>query len=524
MAKLDEAVRLIGLAQKLRLPDGPVVICRHGPDEVTVLRRLGWDVDSPALHAEAAYQGPLKPFEHQLATVAFMVQNPRGYVLNGMGSGKTAASVWAMRFLRAASEAGLTSSARAALVVAPLSTIRDVWEREIRRLDIGARVQVLHGTKAKRLAALGQDAEWYIINHDGVKVIRKELQEHWLIDTVIIDESTAFKNANTDRWRAMNAIVNKTREKRRCWALTGTPMAQSVLDVYGQAKLVTPHTVPRSATMWRDMTMTQVAEHKWVPKNTYLETARAAMTPAIRIAKEDCVELPPLMHVDRLADLTKEQRAAVDALRKQWMVKKDEQQITAANAAVKMLKLLQIYQGVVLDDEQEPVMLDAKPRMELVRELIEEAEHGVIVFVPFRAVIDALSDYLGKAGIEHVIVHGGIGGKERQRRFEAFRAGEPRVLLAHPKTTSHGLSFTNASVTVWYGPITSVETYQQANQRMARPGQRHKMTIYHVSADGLETSLFKRLRKGEETQEALFDAYRALTGGGDDHEQDRSHG
>ena len=519
MVELDRVVLTIDGAAQATLGGKRVVLVRHGPDETNVLRNLGWDIDSPALHAERVYRGPFTPFAHQLATVAFMVQNERGFVLNSLGSGKSAAAIWACKLLRRCRELKMSRGIRAALVVAPLSTLRDVWEKEIRRLDPGARVQVLHGTKRKRLAALGQDAEYYIINHDGVKVLRKELASHWLIDAVIIDEATAFKNTRTDRWRSMNAIVNDQKHQRRCWALTGTPMAQSPLDVYGQVRLVRPDKVPRYMSTFRDALMFQVSPHVWVPKAGYLEIVRDTMQPAIRVAKEDCVSLPPITYVDRMADKTKEQKKAEEALLKEWMAVKGEQTITAANAAVKMNKLLQVYQGVVLDDQKEPVVLDAAPRHALVLELIEEAEHDVIVFVPYRGVLDKLSETLETAGVEHVVVHGGVGSKERDKRFKAFREGDARVLLAHPRTTSHGLSFTNADVTIWYGPVTSVETYLQANQRMARPGQKHKMTIFHAAADNLERRLFNRLREGADVQEELLASYRELMRCGDDDEQ-----
>lgn len=516
MADLDEVVRHIPRARRLTLPGGiAATVATHGPDETAVLRNLGWDIDAPTIHARKVWCGPFQPYIHQKAIASFMVMNPRGYVLAGLGVGKSASSVWAIRYLRAARQAGITSGVRATLVVAPLSTIRDVWEKEIKLLDMGARIKLLHGPKAERLAMLEEEADWYIVNHDGVKILKDALQKHPLIDAVIIDESTAFKNGRTQRWRAMNAIVNQGPHFRRCWALTGTPMSQSPTDVWGQCRIVTPDTVPRSFVVFRDSVMLKQSEYQWVPKQGFMDVVYRALSPAVRVDKEDCIDLPPISYIYRHADLTKDQEKLVKALKKEWLAVMDSgRTITPANAGVRAQKLLQIWQGVVLDDDGQPTLVDAGPRYDLMLELIEAAANCVIVFVPFRGVISEVEKRIRDAGIECVVVHGGVGEKERQKRFDRFRSRKAKVLVAHPRTTSHGLSFTNADTTIWFGPTPSAETYIQANQRMARPGQKNKMSIYHLYGSPREKELYELLDKRVSLQDKALELIKKEIGNG----------
>ena len=500
---IETAASYIPMAKVVSFPveGAGAIVMRHGVHETRILRNMGWPAQAPILHSRHAWTGPFKPFAHQRATAAFIVMNERGYVLNDPGTGKTASVVWAGRFLRRLKRLGLSGGAGGVLVVAPLSTLRDVWEREIRRLDPDASVAVLHGAKRDRLALLAEPHDWYVINHDGVKVIADELAASPHIDMVVIDECTAFKNYRTQRWKAMNKVC----QGRRIIAMTGTPMAQSPLDVFGQVKLVTPETVPKWFSKWREMVATQVAEFQWVPRNDALEKVRAALRPSIRVERSECIDMPDTINVMRCADLSPQQQRLAQELRQQWFAELETTEITAVNAAARLTKLLQIAMGAVINDNDEVSLIDASPREELLLELIDEAARDLIVFAPYRAVVGRISDLLGKAGVGHVVVHGGITGRERDRRFTRFREdGNVKVLVAHPKTTSHGLSFINADTVVWYGPVTSTEQYIQANARISRPGQQHNMLIYHIWGLGVEKELYNRLQQRRLRQDELL--------------------
>jgi SNF2 family DNA or RNA helicase len=82
------------------------------------------------------------------------------------------------------------------------------------------------------------------------------------------------------------------------------------------------------------------------------------------------------------------------------------------------------------------------------------------------------------------------------------------VLLIQPQAASHGLTLTEADTIIWYAPVTSVETYLQANARIDRPGQKHPMTIVHIKGSDVEAKLYQMLRGNIENHQKIIDLYR----------------
>jgi SNF2 family DNA or RNA helicase len=108
------------------------------------------------------------------------------------------------------------------------------------------------------------------------------------------------------------------------------------------------------------------------------------------------------------------------------------------------------------------------------------------------------------------IIHGGVKKDERDRIFAAFqKAKDPKVLVAQPAAMSHGLTLTAASTIVWYSCITSNETFEQANGRINRPGQKMNNFIICLEGTPVEKRIYARLRNKQKMQGALLDEVKA---------------
>jgi superfamily II DNA or RNA helicase len=83
-----------------------------------------------------------------------------------------------------------------------------------------------------------------------------------------------------------------------------------------------------------------------------------------------------------------------------------------------------------------------------------------------------------------------------------------RVLIIQPQAASHGLTLTAANVIIWYAPVTSVETYLQANARINRPGQKNPMTIVHIKGSEVEARLYRMLQNNIDSHTKIIDLYR----------------
>lgn len=163
--------------------------------------------------------------------------------------------------------------------------------------------------------------------------------------------------------------------------------------------------------------------------------------------------------------------------------------------------------GAVYGNDGETAFIPASSRLELTHEIIEEAGSKVIVFVPFTGALHAVSEYLTKKGHTVEVINGEVPKKERDRIFTAFQNhADPGVLVAQASAMSHGLTLTAASVIVWFAPVNSLETYEQACARITRPGQVHKQLVINIEGTPVERVMYERLQKKGKMQGLLLDA------------------
>jgi SNF2 family DNA or RNA helicase len=185
------------------------------------------------------------------------------------------------------------------------------------------------------------------------------------------------------------------------------------------------------------------------------------------------------------------------------------EEITTVNAAANLNKLLQLSCGAVYADTGEVVAFDAKSRLNALLEVIEEASHKVIVFAPFKHAIDIIAEELKSNGISTEVIHGGISATKRTEIFANFQTTDsPHVLVIQPQAAAHGVTLHAANVVVWWGPITSIETYLQANARVHRAGQRNPCTVVHLQGSPVEHRIYKMLSEKVDIHSRLIDLYK----------------
>jgi SNF2 family DNA or RNA helicase len=291
--------------------------------------------------------------------------------------------------------------------------------------------------------------------------------------------------------------------------LTGTPAAQSPVDAYGLAKIINPEKTPKFYGQFRDQVMYKVGMYRWLPKPQAQQIVHTVLQPAIRFEKDQCLDLPDVTFVERDAPLTAQQLKYYKVLKKQMTMSADGEQVTSVNAATNINKLLQISGGAVYTDTREVIEFDVSNRLRVIQEVIEEASHKVLVFVPFTHTIELLKLYLTKAGIVCDVINGQVSVNKRHEIINDFQETDNvRVLIIQPQAASHGLTLTAANVIIWYAPVTSVETYLQANARINRPGQKNAMTIVHIKGSEVEAKLYNMLSSNIDNHTKIIDLYR----------------
>jgi SNF2 family DNA or RNA helicase len=299
------------------------------------------------------------------------------------------------------------------------------------------------------------------------------------------------------------------------WMLTGTPAAQSPTDAYGIAKIVNPQNVPKFYGAFRDQVMLKITQFKWIPKLQAEQVVHTALQPAIRFTKDECLDLPEMTYVMRDVPLTAQQITYYEEIRKHMLTVAAGEEITTVNAAANLNKLLQLSCGAVYSDSGEVVAFDAKNRMNALLEVIEEASQKVIVFVPFRHAIEIIMEELKANKIPCEVIHGGVPVNKRTEVFRRFQKEKtPQVLVIQPQAAAHGVTLHAANVVVWWGPITSIETYLQANARVHRAGQHHPCTVVHLQGSPVEKRIYNMLSQKLDIHTKLIDLYRNFVEGG----------
>lgn len=488
----------IPTAKAIRYKNRNIVAVKHTLDSVRVLRNLGLNAPSPILYDGFIFGGRYKPMDHQTKTAEFLTLHRRAFVFNTMGTGKTAAALWTMDYLKQ------RGHIKKILIVAPLS-VMDVWVNEAFSVIPQWSFVQLVGKRERRVQLLESGADVCVINYDGLVSIQKEIAA-WKPDLIIVDEADAYCNPQTKRYEALKKILQVD---TRLWFLTGTPVSNAPTDAYGLIKLVDPSRIPASFKLFQETLMRKKGPYKWVAKPGAIERVYELMQPAIRFTKKDCLDLPPITFNQRQCVMSDTQQEVFNNV-KSAMKHEDQEagfEIKAVNAAVKLIKLQQIMCGVVKDSNGDPVQLNPKHRLEIVDELVAGAEAKVIIFVPFVNVMHLIVNHLSKK-YEVALVNGDVKKNERDEIFRRFQTdAKLRVLVAHPKVAAHGLTLTAANTIIWYAPTFSVGQYTQANARIDRTGQTLAMSVYNLWCHPVELAIYTLLQARESLQSQVMELY-----------------
>lgn len=407
---------------------------------------------------------PLWP--HQEVTLSYLDRvaagNPPHWLLDlsSPGTGKTRVHIEAFARRR------LAGGGRA-LVVATKAIMRPVWEADAARF--APALLVAHADAGRRRAAFDSGADVVVINVDGVK----EVEPAWLkgFDTLISDELTYFKHSTSARARALAKL---SRQFKYRVGLTGTPTANSILDLWHQVYILDGgQTLGSSFYRFRSQFCTPEEGAfgvAWKDKpNAEALAMQLLQGHVVRHNFSDVMtHIPPNTTRTITYTLPAKLRKLYEKFEADAVLELQDDAITAVNAAVLRNRLLQICSGAVYSELSVQV-LDAG-RYELICDLIAERDHTVTFFV-WRHQRDQIAKMAETRGLTYAILDGTTPDRERHQIIQEFQAGKYRTLLLHPQTGAHGLTLTRATATLWCSPIYQPDFLSQGLHRIYRGGQ-----------------------------------------------------
>jgi SNF2 family DNA or RNA helicase len=416
-------------------------------------------------------------FAHQEATLAKLRGKPSFYDMSEPGTAKTRVALqefWERR----------QQGDGPALVLAPKSILKSAWGNDANRWIPGATHSIAYASNREK--AFKVKADIYITNWDALTWLAKNQNYIRGFSTLIGDESTAVKNPQTDRTKALFSIAPLFPYRR---LMSGTVFSNCITELWAQ--MLALDAGERLGTSFYRF-RSAVCEPKQIgPQPNHLEWntkpgAEAAVFDligdiSIRHELEKCQDMPGqivrLMEVDLPAKVQK----YYDEMEAHGLLELADGDIMAPAAAAVRSKLLQISAGAVYDGDK-VARINDDGRAELVMDLIEERKICLVAF-NWKHQRDQLVTAATKRGFKFAVIDGETPGADRAKIVSAYQAGSLRVVFAHPQSAGHGLTMTKGTTTIWASPTDSAELWEQFNRRQYRAGQTERCEVLKICAN-----------------------------------------
>lgn len=445
-----------------------------------------------------------KPHTYQTRAIDFVMGHTHCALFLDMGLGKTVSTLTALdrlMFEEAAVER--------VLVIAPKSVALNTWSSETCKWDHlnHLKLSIVMGSLKQRAAALDVEADIYVINRDNVVWLVEfflNAGKAWPFDTVVIDESSSFKNYASKRFRALWKVRPQI---RRIIELTGTPAPNGLMDLWSQVKLLDGgERLGKFIGQYREGFFHPGARsgavvYDWVPNKGARERIADKISDiCLSMQASDYLEMP--MVIDggmtlQLAELKQYRKFEKDLL----LDLDDGGEIMALTAVSLTNKLLQFASGAVYDTEHDWHEVSSS-KLEAFSDLIEASTEPVLVFYNYQhekeRILSEFPDAVPFKGEPEILTQ--------------WNEGKIQLLLCHPASVAYGLNMQQGGhIIVWYSPTWNLELYQQANARLHRQGQTKPVIIYHLVCKGtMDEVVMAALHGKGDTQAALMQHLKQL--------------
>jgi superfamily II DNA or RNA helicase len=459
---------------------------------------------------------PLYPY--QMRGALFAAYRGRSILGDDMGLGKTVQTMAAVELL--ARERNIER----VLVLAPAS-VKYQWESEIKKFT-DRPVQVIEGGSRQRRALYAQPAFYRLVNYETVLRDLDELNA-WHADLIVLDEAQRIKN-----WEAKVSRAVKKLRSRYALVLTGTPLENKLEELYSIVQFVDDR---RLGPAFQFLHEHRVVDDKGkLIGYRNLDKIRQQLEPIFlrRTRAEVLKQLPG--RTDKLAfvEMTDQQRGPyveqqttlARLLHKKYLTEMDRRRVMCCITNMRML-----CNSTYLYDKQTNVSPKLDEFAELLKELVLEGPHKVVVFSQWELMLQKAREVLERLKIGHTVLHGGVPGRDRRALLERFREDpECRVFLS-TDAGGTGLNLQAADTVINLEVPWNPAVLNQRVARVHRMGQHRPVQCINLVTRGsieervlqtleLKTSLFEGVFAGTSDEvdfsrlgrQAFFDTVRGL--------------
>jgi SNF2 family DNA or RNA helicase len=422
------------------------------------------------------WPGDLLPF--QLDGVRVLRSTPEVLLADDMGLGKTIQAVAALRILFH------ERTIESALVVVPASLMYQ-WRGEIRRWAPELRVNPVRGSAQERARAWTYEAHIFLTTYETLRSDHDPSpyagprRRTWGV--IVLDEAQRIKNRDTGAARAC-----KTLPRLRSWALTGTPLENSIDDLASIMEFLQPNEAG-------DPVAPLSVDSQLLARHRELQLRRRKL--------DVLSELPPKRTHSVMLDLSPDQRAAYDKAEQQGVMElRSRGETISITHVLSLITRLKQICNFCPETGESAKLDDLKGRLETLR----SEGHRALVFTQFtddsfgvEAVARGLSQYAP------LVYTGSMSQEERHRTVSHFKDDRSHgALILSLKAGGQGLNLQEASYVVhfdrWWNPASE----RQAEDRSHRMGQLMPVDVYTYTCSG---TIEERIAKLLDDKQRLFD-------------------
>jgi SNF2 family DNA or RNA helicase len=445
------------------------------------------------------------PYDYQAYVTEQIIKNPYSGAFLEMGMGKTVSTLSAVSQLMHD-----RFEVNKVLVIAPLRVAEDTWSREVDKWDHlnYLKISKVLGPEKKRIEALQDQADIYVINRENVVWLVEYYKKRWPFDMVVIDELSSFKSSKANRFRALRKVRPLI---KRLVGLTGTPAPNTYIDLWPQLYLLDQgERLGKTLTEFRNNFFipdkrNQAIIYSWKLK----DGAKKQIDEKIKdicfsMRTEDYLQLPKRVNRTFTVNISDKAMKHYRELEEELVLELDNEEVSASNAAVLSNKLLQMANGAIYDDEKNVVEIHQE-KLKALEDIIEWADgNSVLVFYAYKHDRDRIHDYFSKKKIT-------VRDLKTSKDIKDWNDGTVEVMLSHPASSGHGLNLQDGGhIIVWFGLTWSLELYQQANARLDRQGQINNVIVHHLVVPGtIDEDVMLAMERKDANQSALMEAVKA---------------
>ena len=447
------------------------------------------------------------PHTYQKTCIERIIDTKKIGLFLDMGLGKTVITLTAVRHLKYD-----MFKVRKVLVIAPKKVAEGTWALEKDKWDHTKilRVSTVLGSEQKRIKALHETADIYIINRENVTWLVDYYKNAWPFDMVVVDESSSFKNYKAKRFKSLASVGCHI---DRLVELTGTPSPNGLLDLWAQVYLLDGgerlgHRFSQFRERYYDPGR-QGPNHIVYEYNLKKGGEQSILDKisdiCVSMKSEDYLELPDIIYDDIPVVLNSKARKSYDELERKMILQlPDEEDISVTSAAALSNKLLQLANGALYDEDHEAHEVH-ECKLESFMELIESLNgKPALVFYNFQHDKDRILKTLEKTKLSVRVLKS----VDDQRDWNDKKID---ILLAHPASAAYGLNLQEGgNHVVWFGLTWNYELYSQANKRLHRQGQTDKVIVHHlICTDTRDEDVIKALDHKDDVQSWVMDSLKA---------------